>query len=508
MSQKDELHELILSLTQAEKRYFKVFAGRHVIGEENNYIHLFDRIAALEVYDEVQLLKILGNSAQARHIASEKNYLRKLILKGMRAYNDERDVNATLRNLVADLQFLKGKQQFVLFEKTWKKAWKLASLHERFSTMLDLIQERREVIKETDIPDLPAEIDQIIADRKSTLARQQRLGDYLALYDLCYVRIRNEYRSRGPQLKALLAEVETNHLYQSIEKADSFIARIDFHSVHAFVAQLKGNASEALQHHQALCEEWERAPHEMEDDPSGYLRSLGNLLAVAHQADQYAIFSQVLQKIEPIEPTNPRMKAERFHTIVHYELIYCLNTGDFDRSTALAKTIEQGLVESGDTLGVNRFLMICYNLAILHFFQGEFSQALRWLNRIINENEAESRQDIRHAARLLLMVVHIELGNNDLLNYLYRSIQRYLRKEERLFAFEEAMMEFFNAVQKLPAGKSLAELAKPLNEKLSRIKASNGGACAGLEESLHWARSKADGLPIKHIFLQALAHQS
>lgn len=32
----DSLHRLIKSLTKPEKRYFKVFSSRHVIGDQNN----------------------------------------------------------------------------------------------------------------------------------------------------------------------------------------------------------------------------------------------------------------------------------------------------------------------------------------------------------------------------------------------------------------------------------------------------------------------------------------
>ena len=51
----DFLHELIQSLTKSEKRYFKLLSSRHTIGEENNYILLFDFIEKQDLYDEEQL---------------------------------------------------------------------------------------------------------------------------------------------------------------------------------------------------------------------------------------------------------------------------------------------------------------------------------------------------------------------------------------------------------------------------------------------------------------------
>ena len=43
----DALFELVQSLTQSEKRHFKIFAKRHVIQNENRYIRLFDILDSL-----------------------------------------------------------------------------------------------------------------------------------------------------------------------------------------------------------------------------------------------------------------------------------------------------------------------------------------------------------------------------------------------------------------------------------------------------------------------------
>ena len=63
MKAKDSIHELIKSLTKSEKRYFKLMSSRHTIGEENNYIVLFDFIEKQEEYDEDVLFKTFKGQA-------------------------------------------------------------------------------------------------------------------------------------------------------------------------------------------------------------------------------------------------------------------------------------------------------------------------------------------------------------------------------------------------------------------------------------------------------------
>ena len=57
----DPLHQLIHSLSKGEKRSFKIYASRHVLGDENNYVKLFDAIEKQKEYDEEALLKKFKN---------------------------------------------------------------------------------------------------------------------------------------------------------------------------------------------------------------------------------------------------------------------------------------------------------------------------------------------------------------------------------------------------------------------------------------------------------------
>ena len=46
------LFDLVKSLNRREKAYFKKFASRHVIGEQNKYVDLFDVLGSMDEYDE------------------------------------------------------------------------------------------------------------------------------------------------------------------------------------------------------------------------------------------------------------------------------------------------------------------------------------------------------------------------------------------------------------------------------------------------------------------------
>ncbi|HHG85707.1 MAG TPA: hypothetical protein ENJ82_13245, partial [Bacteroidetes bacterium] len=84
MKTQDDLYQLVTSLSRAEKRYFKIYANRHVIGKQNKYVMLFDLLDRQKSYDANLLRKKYPGS----NLSSDKNYLKKLLLKSMRAYRD------------------------------------------------------------------------------------------------------------------------------------------------------------------------------------------------------------------------------------------------------------------------------------------------------------------------------------------------------------------------------------------------------------------------------------
>ena len=72
MAQQDDVFDLIHSLTRNEKRYFKVAAGQHAVGEKKNYVVLFDAYDRLKEYDPEKLVKALKGTRIAKNLSSEK----------------------------------------------------------------------------------------------------------------------------------------------------------------------------------------------------------------------------------------------------------------------------------------------------------------------------------------------------------------------------------------------------------------------------------------------------
>ena len=106
----ENLHQLIRSLSKPEKRYFKLHSSRHIIGEQNNYVKLFDAIDKQKEYNEAGLLAQFKQEVFIKQFSIAKSRLYDSILRSLDAYNSDSSVDSQLKNMLHHAE--------ILFKKT------------------------------------------------------------------------------------------------------------------------------------------------------------------------------------------------------------------------------------------------------------------------------------------------------------------------------------------------------------------------------------------------------
>jgi tetratricopeptide (TPR) repeat protein len=153
----------------------------------------------------------------------------------------------------------------------------------------------------------------------------------------------------------------------------------------------------------------------------------------------------------------------RIQTVVYLKLTARINKhfleGTFTEDLQLVPEIEKHLDEYKLHLDRHRVLVFYYKIACLYFGSGDNEKAIDYLNKIINW-KVDLRTDLQCYARLLHLIAHYELGNDNLLEYLIKSVYRFMAKMKNLSIVEEEILKFirksFNLSPKklLPAFKS------------------------------------------------------
>ena len=135
----------------------------------------------------------------------------------------------------------------------------------------------------------------------------------------------------------------------------------------------------------------------------------------------------------------------------------------------------------------------------LYFGSGNNDEAILYLNKIINLKVGQLRTDIQCFARLLHLIAHYELGNMDLVEYLIKSVYRFLSKMENLDAVLSEIFFFLR--------KSLSSKPKDLKNSFIALKANlqktaddkyNRRSYQYLD-ILSWLQSKIDNEPVQNV---------
>ena len=107
----------------------------------------------------------------------------------------------------------------------------------------------------------------------------------------------------------------------------------------------------------------------------------------------------------------------------------------------LIDEIEIGISSFQNKLNKEQTILFYYRISYLYFGAGLHKDALKWVNKILNDNEQILRQDIYSFARLFNLILHYELNNYDLLDYIIKSTSRYLNKTEKNYRSEQVLIK-------------------------------------------------------------------
>jgi hypothetical protein len=150
----DQLHKLIKSLSKPEKRYFKVFSSRHIIGDENNYQTLFDAIDRQEDYDEEKLMKKFKDKSFVNRFSIAKNRLYNAILKSLDSFHANSSIEAQIHRQVHAAEILYNKSLYDQSLKVLNSAKKVAEKHEMYTVLAEISRWEKRIIEKNNYDDI------------------------------------------------------------------------------------------------------------------------------------------------------------------------------------------------------------------------------------------------------------------------------------------------------------------------------------------------------------------
>ena len=494
---KDFLFELIKSLTKSEKRYFKLHASRHTIGEENTYVTLFDFLDRMPEYNEDRVFQHFKGSPFLNRFSITKKRLYDHILSALDDFHTSHSIDAKLNKSLHSADILFNKGLYDQSARVIKSAIKIAETHQRYALLFTLRRRQKQLIENLGYTEFTLEdLTAVREEDHSLLQHESYYAELWNIKSVLFYELGRKGKARSTQeihsykniieaLKPIPSRwghsFEVNYLYNHILSAYYFA--ID--EMNNSYKHLKVNSELFTAH-----------PEQLQMQLNKYFSLVTNTIYVAEKLGKNRDADDLLKQLKSIQHmvneqqfTDVRMKY--FASVTSSELSLMTHRGIFTLSSTQLSAITDQLDQYDDKISATRRSYIRFKIATILLANGELSMALKWVNSILNDEGLDASEDIRSYTHLLHMLIHLELKNNDVLTYMMKNTQRFLKSRNRLHGFEQSFLQFLT--KRLKCTTKLEELDcwEELYTQLSILKEDSFEHYAfDYFDLLHWAESK------------------
>lgn len=451
MKPTNQLFDLLKSLSPEEENIFRLQSSLQQ--GEKNYIKLYNYIQKQDVYDEDNVKNHFSGDIFVQHFASEKNQLLHHILKSLRLHRQENIASAMIDEEIKNIQVLFNKSLYKQSRKQLSLLKKRASDYELFYSLLEIVELEKVLI------DMEAHFGEINYNTIDDLINEEntvfnKIENYSA-YEVQYSKV-NRLSSK---LMIARSTEDVKEITEIIKETKRLKATTKFLSKKASVVCLFtiGLANKLLNEidevHRAFSElviEMENKPELITEMPNFYINAHGYLIRYFAIKKQFDDGFKMIDKLKSLTLTE-MFKATDLQIAIFTqsyitEMMLYSFIGQHQKATKIIPYVIKGLDKYETKINNEDLVMIYHAISMVYFGVGDYNKSLHWLNKIINTNYDDLRQDTIRISKLINLIIHFELGNDDLISYIYKSTLRFFNQQEKQYKFEMVFLDYYKKI--------------------------------------------------------------
>lgn len=441
----DALFQLIKSLEKSEKRNFKLYVKRNSASEDLKVIQLFDALDRMNDYDEATLLK--NKLIKKKQLSNLKASLYRQILGSLRIIRpDDRDIDIQLHEQMDYARILFNKGLYLQTLRALERLKELAKSYHQLTHLQQALFFEKKIEALYITRSMKNRADQLAlesANVNTQLSLVNRFSNLsLQLYSW-YIQHGHARNEKDVEDIRIFFE---GHLPADAAGVSGFYEKLYLYQSWCWYAFIR---IDFLQYYR-YCQKWvdlfEKHPGMLTVETASYIKGMHNLMGAHFDLLNHEKLEESIKQFEQFAKTR-LVRENDNNRILTYQYLYTARInlyflhGTFDKGLHMVPFLEKMLKRYGRYLDIHRVLVFYYKIACLYFGSGNNEKAIDYLNRIIHQ-KADLRTDLQCYARLLHLIAHYELGNFQLLEYLIKSVYRYMAKMENLSKVEEEVFAF------------------------------------------------------------------
>ena len=507
----DALFQLIKSLEKSEKRNFKLYVKRNSSSEDLKIVQLFDALDKMETYDENWLLKKY-KSIKKQQLSNIKSHLYKQILSSLRLIKDEDNIDIQLHEQMDYARILYNKGLYHQSLRILDRMKDIAGTHFQDTYLLQVLYFEKKIEALHITRSMQDRAERLTAEVNEVNSRLSMISALSNLSLLLYSWYIKNGHARDEKDEVAVKKFFDEHMPPGAQEATGFYERMFLYQSICWYAFIRQDFLLYYRYTQKWVELFEKEPFMKEVESSHYIKGMHNLMSAHFDLQNYNKLVDSLKEFERFSHTAlvKNNDNNRIQTFIYLNLSRInkhFMEGTFSEGLKQIPYIEEKLKEFELYIDRHRVLVFYYKFASLYFGSGHYEKSIDYLNKIINW-KVDLRTDLQCYSRLLHLIAHYELGNSDLLEYLFKNVYRFMAKMGNLSVVEEEIFSFLRNSFRLSA-KELKPEFKKLLEKLKQHKGSRFETRAfSYLDIVSWLESKISNEPVADVIRRKFLERS
>src|SRR5688572_8740346 len=501
----DALFQLIKSLEKSEKRNFKLYVQRNSSSENLKIVQLFDALDKMDNYDE-NLLLSKSKDLKKQQLSNIKAHLYKQILSSLRLIKNENNIDIQLHEMMDHARILYNKGLYLQSLKMLDRMKELARTNNQITYLLQVLFFEKKIEALHITRSMTDRAEQLTCDVDETNRRLVMVSKLSNLSLLLYSWYIKHGHARDENDEKEIQKFFDEHYPPGADEARGFYERLYLFQSYCWYAFIRQDFLLYYRYTQKWVELFEKEKFMIDVETAHYIKGMHNLMGAHFDLQNYNKLKEALEKFEEFSHSGLVINNHnnRIQTFVYLHLSKInkhFMEGTFTEGLQLVPYIEEKLKEYEIYLDRHRILVFYYKIASLYFGSGHYEKAIDYLNKIINW-KVDLRTDLQCYSRLLHLIAHYELGNFQLLEYLFKSVYRFMAKMGNLSVVEEEIFRFLRRTFHLSPRQLKPEFAKLL-EELKQLQANRFETRAfAYLDIISWLESKMDNIPATEIVIR------
>lgn len=447
--QKDNLFDLIKSLSKSEKRQFKLYVGRVGMNEGAKFMILFNALEKLNAYSEIEILK--NESITKVQLSNIKAHLYKQILISLRLNPSNQNIRLQIREQLDFATILYEKGLYGQSLKILDKAKGQALHYEQKNIAYEIIELEKIIESQYITRSLQGRAEKLVSSSQAISKLNMTTSKWsnisLQLYGLFlkqgYVKNDNEYKEISAYFQQQLPvdEIESLGFREKLWRCKAYLW-------YSFLVQ---DFKACYKYSKTWVGLFNQNPEMVRLHPVFFIRGQQYLLEALFYIRDIPRFAAVLRRLEAQINQDTFPKNDNINTLVFlhvnaHKINLHFMKGTFEEGITLVPQIIKGIEHHKRRADDHHVMLFYYKIACLYFGAGKPKQSIQYLGKIIANKSLGMREDLLCFSRILNLVAHYEAGEDYHLESLIKSTYKFLLKMEDLYKVQKEIIFFLKSL--------------------------------------------------------------